>query len=59
MSLNNSLNDGVNEARTDKCEGLLSGMCPAGKQSGPGRHQITELERNGQKRKTRLPCLVT
>ena len=31
----------MNEARTDNCEGLSPGRCPAGKQRGPGRHQIT------------------
>ena len=41
MSFNNSLNNGVNEAITDNYEGLSPGRCPAGKQRGPSRHQIT------------------
>ena len=41
MSLNNYLNNDVNETRTDNCEGFLLGRCPTGKQCGPGRHQIT------------------
>ena len=38
MSMNNFLNNGVNEARTDNCVDLSS---PARKQRGPGRHQIS------------------
>ena len=53
MSLNNSLNNGVNEARTDNCEGLSPSSCLVGKQHGPGRHQIT-ARRDVQKRKKRL-----
>ena len=41
MSFNNSINNSANDARIDNCEGLLSGKCPAGKQRGPGCHQIT------------------
>ena len=45
MSLNNSLNNGVNEVRTDNCEGLSPGRCPGGKQRGHGRHQITATKK--------------
>ena len=41
MSMNNFLNNGVNEARTDNCVDLSTGSCPARKQRGPGRHQIS------------------
>ena len=47
------------EARTDNCEGLSPGRCPAGKDHGPHHHQITARMKNGQKRKTKLPYLVT
>ena len=43
MPLNNFLNNGVNEARTDNCESLSPGRCPAGKQRGPDRHQNTRI----------------
>ena len=39
MSLNNSLNNSVNEARIDKCESLLAYRCLAGKYLEPGHHQ--------------------
>ena len=35
----------MNQARTDNCEGLSPGKCPAGKQRGPGRHQNTATKR--------------
>ena len=53
ISLINSLKNGVNEARTDNCEGLSPGRCPAGKSLGFFVIKIL-LERDGQKRKTKL-----
>ena len=41
MSLNNYLKNDVNEVRTANCEGLSPSRCPAGKQPGPSRYQIT------------------
>ena len=46
MSLINSLNNGVNEARTDNCEVLLRSNCLSGKQRGPIVIKIL-LERDG------------
>ena len=45
MSLKNSLNTGMNEARNDNSKGLSPGTCPAGKQRGPGHHQETARKR--------------
>ena len=59
MSLNNSLNNGVNEARTDNCEGLSPRRCPAGKQRGPGRHQITVRKKlKKEENKTAISCYL-
>ena len=41
ISLNNSLENGVKEARTSNGEGLSHGRCPVGEQCRPGRHQTT------------------
>ena len=41
MSLNNSLDNGVKEARTTNGEGLSPGRCPVSEQCRPGRHQTT------------------
>ena len=59
MSLNISLNNGVNEARTDNFEGLSPGRCPAGKQRGPGRHQNTAGKRwIKEENKTAISCYL-
>ena len=49
---NNSLNNGVNETRTDNCEGLSHGRCPVGKHRGLGRHRNT-ARKTWTKRKLR------
>ena len=41
----NSLNNAVNEAGSDNCEGLSPGSCPTGKQRGPDLYQITARRR--------------
>ena len=58
MSLNNSLHNGVNEARTDNCEGLLPGRYPVGKQRAPIHHQNTAGNK-WTKEETRILYLVT
>ena len=59
MSLNNSLNNSVNEARTDNCEGLSPGRCPAGKEHGPHHHQITaRMKWTKQENKTAISCYL-
>ena len=59
MSLNNSLNNSVNEARTDNCEGLSPGRCSAGKQRGLGRHQNTARKRwTKEETKTAISCYL-
>ena len=59
MSLNNSLSNGVNETRTDNCEGLSPGRRPTGKQRGPGRHQNTARKRWTKKEnKTVISCYL-
>ena len=40
-SLNNSLDNGVKEVRTNNGEGLSPGRCPVGEQCGPVCHQTT------------------
>ena len=58
MSLKNSLNNGVNEARTDSLK--VSRPAVVLRVSSVGLVFIKiRLERNGQKRKTRLLYLVT
>ena len=53
------LNNGVNEATTDNCEGLPSGRCPAAKYRGPGRHQITARKRwTKEENKTAISCYL-
>ena len=59
MSSNNSLNNGVNEATTDNCEGLSPGSCPADKQRGPNCHQNKLLEKDEEKKKTRQLHFLT
>ena len=59
MSLNNSLSKSVNEARTDNCKVLSHRRCPAGKKREPRVVIQLLLERDGQKRRTRLLYLVT
>ena len=59
MSLNNSLNNGVNEARTDNCEGLSPSTCLVGQQHGPGRHQITARKRcTKEEKETAISCYL-
>ena len=41
MSLNNSFDSGVKEARINNCQGLLPKRCPVGKQRRLGCHQTT------------------
>ena len=41
MYLNNSLDNGVKEARTNNGEDLSPGRCPVGEQRRPNRHQTT------------------
>ena len=41
MSLNNLLDNGVKESRTNNDEGLSPSRCPVGEQRRPGRHQTT------------------
>ena len=61
MSLNSFLNNGVNEARTDNCEGVLRVFSPgrysAGKERGPGLHQITARNKwTKEENKTAIFC---
>ena len=49
---NNSLKNGVNETRTDNCEGLSHGRCPVGKHRGLGRRRNT-ARKTWTKRKLR------
>ena len=59
MSFNNSINISANDARIDNCEGLLPGKCPAGKQRGPGRHQITARKKwTKEEIKTAISCYL-
>ena len=59
ISLKNSLNNGVNEARTNNCEGLSPGNCPAFKQRGPGSHQNTARKKWAkEENKTALSCYL-
>ena len=59
MSLNNSLHNGVNEARTDNCEGLSPGRCPVGKQRGPGCHQISARKKwKKEENKAAISCYL-
>ena len=59
MSLNNSLNNSMNEARTDNCEGLSPGRCPASKEHGPHHHQITaRMKWKKQENKTAISCYL-
>ena len=59
MSLNNYLNNDVNETRTDNCEGFLLGRCPTGKQCWPGRHQITARNKwTKEENKTAISCYL-
>ena len=58
-SLNNSLHNGVNEARTDNCEGLSPGKCSASKQHGSGRHQNTARKKwKREENKTAISCYL-
>ena len=59
MSLNNSLHNGVNEARTDNCEGLSPGRCPVGKQRGPGFHQSSARKKwKKEENKAAISCYL-
>ena len=59
MSLNNFLNNAVNKATTDNCEGLPPGRCTAGKYRGSGRHQITTRKRwTKEENKTAISCYL-
>ena len=59
MSLNNFLNNAVNKATTDNCEGLPPGRCTAGKYRGPERHQITARKRwTKEENKTAISCYL-
>ena len=59
MPLNNSLNIGVSEARTDNCEGLSPVRCPAGKQRGPSRHQNIARKRwTKEENKNAISCYL-
>ena len=59
MSLNNSLNNGMNEARTGHSEVLSPGRCPASKQHGSGRHQITARKKwTKEENKTATSCYL-
>ena len=49
----------MNEARTDNCEGLLPGRCPAGKQRGSSRHQNTARKKwTKEENKAALSCYL-
>ena len=53
------MNNAVNEARTDNCEGLSPVRCPADKQRGPGRHQNTARKRwTKNENKTAISCYL-
>ena len=59
MSLNNSLNNGANEARTDNCESLSPSRCPVGKQRGLGCHQNTTRKRwTKQEKRSAISCYL-
>ena len=53
ISLNNSLQNDVNETRTDNCEGLSSGRCPAGNHQDTARKKWTKEEN-----KTAISCYL-
>ena len=59
MSFNNYLNNGISDTRTNNCEGFSPGRCPAGKQRGPGRHQITARKKwTKEENKTAISCYL-
>ena len=59
MSLNNSLSNGVNDARDNSWESISPGRCPAGKQDGPSRYQITVAKKwTKEETKTAISCYL-
>ena len=62
MSLNNSLNNGVKEARTNNGEGLSPSRCPVGEQRRPGRHRhqtTARKECTKEDNKFAITCYLT
>ena len=58
MSLNNSLDTGVKEARTNNDEGLSPGRCPMVEQRRPDRHKTTARKKWTEDNKFAITCYL-